>query len=440
MRKKNEFITALPSLKPIMVIDEVNGVILTPDEWGSPVHKLLNYVKYQAERTYAKHKQKLLTECEDSRGSANSYGRKLGYRLNPKSLPKHVLAKSRIQELYLYNLITTVRSYTESTNQDKQEPSFTMTINLGAVDKQMATISRDGSELSLSWKVWDKQLLFIFQIPDYIQNYEIHKWCLPIIRVNNNGELVWGFSIIELFKQQAPGTDRIGVDWGVVKPYTVAVVNRNKRLIAIYNPSKYLMKLVEHKNNLVREKKLVNEKMDRLTKYKTHQRLPLLEQSRRELSLKISHIGELIAKQSAHEITNKIQKHHSNTVNVENLKWVSGYKGAKVGSNHSFQTARYEKNLTHSLKRAGVKTKRVNPKNTSQKCATCGNFITHNTKNRIIHCQVCNIQRDRDINAAWNITKTTLGSYRLPRDQNKGIKPTLVVANQTTQSLKPLLL
>lgn len=445
MINNKEIITSLSALKPIMVIDETTGTLLSVSEWGVPVRKLLGYVKHESERTYRRNKKKLEKECENSKGSANSYGRKLGYRLN--NLPKKVLAKSRIQELYLYNLITTVRSYVNSPVETKQPPNFPLKINLGAVDKQMVTLSyqEEERELTLSWKVWDKQLLFIFQTPPHIQKYNITKFCLPTIRENKKGVLVWDFAITEHYAPAPHGSDRVGIDWGVVKPYTMSILNRNKRLVAVYNPSKLILKLVEKKDILVQEKQNINNKIERLIKYKNHTQHPVLEREAINLARKITQLGHQIAKHTAHEITTKISKHHTNTINTENLKWVSGSKGSKAGSNHSFQHARLEQATSHSLARVGVKTKKVNPRNTSQKCSKCGNVIKHEQGKRLIHCADCSLTLDRDVNASINIAlninykpNKSLGNNRLLRGQNKGITPTLVAVKNTAQLSKPL--
>lgn len=441
MRKNKEVTSAMGGLRPVMVIDEVTGLLLGESEWCVPVRKLLNYVQYETTRTYAKNKDKLHDECAGNKGTANAFGRKLGYRLG--KLPKPVLVQSRIQELYLHNLITTVRSFVESPVLTKQSPSFPLKINLGAVDKQMVTIAYEDGELSLSWKVWDRKLLFVFKTPPHVRKYNVVKFCLPSVRVNKNNQLVWDFPIKEYYAPALPGSERAGIDWGVIKPYTLSVVNRNKNIVAVYNPSKKLLSLVNNKNTLVTEKQRVSSKIERLTAYGEHEKLSVLLDEKRYLSRKITELGHQIAKQTAHEITKKIKKHHTNTINTEKLSWISGHKGAKVGSNHSFQHARLEQATTHALSRIGVRTKKVNPRNTSQLCHKCGDIIKYQQGKRLIHCSSCSFSMDRDVNASANIAlninkNKSLNNHRLLRDQNKGHAPTLIVVHNTTQSSKPL--
>jgi len=52
---------------------------------------------------------------------------------------------------------------------------------------------------------------------------------------------------------------------------------------------------------------------------------------------------------------------------------------------------------------AGKQVIKVNPAYTSQTCSGCG--IRHKLKlsDRIFHCPVCDLQSDRDVNAAINI-------------------------------------
>ncbi len=59
---------------------------------------------------------------------------------------------------------------------------------------------------------------------------------------------------------------------------------------------------------------------------------------------------------------------------------------------------------------AGCQTVFVNPENTSKTCHVCGNIQDMPLNERIYHCEGCNTETDRDINAAINIlAKATAG-------------------------------
>ncbi|WP_424100726.1 RNA-guided endonuclease InsQ/TnpB family protein [Moorena producens] len=58
---------------------------------------------------------------------------------------------------------------------------------------------------------------------------------------------------------------------------------------------------------------------------------------------------------------------------------------------------------------AGLATKAVNPRNTSQNCSNCGKKIPKKLKDRIHSCHHCGYVEDRDVNAAKNILKLAVG-------------------------------
>ncbi|NEO35986.1 MAG: transposase [Moorea sp. SIOASIH] len=90
---------------------------------------------------------------------------------------------------------------------------------------------------------------------------------------------------------------------------------------------------------------------------------------------------------------------------------------------------------------AGLLTKAVNPRNTSQNCSNCGKKVPKKLKDRIHSCPHCGYTADRDVNAAINILNLAVGhpvrskafrvSVRAPRRRKPialagvGKKPTL---------------
>ncbi|NEO96072.1 MAG: transposase [Moorea sp. SIO3G5] len=59
--------------------------------------------------------------------------------------------------------------------------------------------------------------------------------------------------------------------------------------------------------------------------------------------------------------------------------------------------------------KAGLITKAVNPRNTSQNCSNCGKKVPKKLKDRIHSCPHCGYVEDRDVNAAKNILKLAVG-------------------------------
>lgn len=142
---------------------------------------------------------------------------------------------------------------------------------------------------------------------------------------------------------------------------------------------------------------------------------------------KLTRLKNAIAQQMGSEVSQKLAKHNLNTLNVENLTWVTGKRyGGRW--NHS----RQQETITHSLARVGIRVKKVNPKNTSQTCHKCGNQITHKTEARTVWCEECRTELNRDFNAAMNIAKKNLTTYPVTKRDN-GSNPTsgsLEVAEQ----------
>lgn len=429
-------------LRPVMVVDCTSGDLLTEEEWNKPVQALLNHIQASVERTWGKYSARLVEEVENFTGSANSYGRSLGYKLDYTKLPHRTLAKSRINELYLHNLVSGVSSYVLNPQSNKQTPSFPKQVNLGAVDKQMVTVSVNNNELSLKWKCWNKELLFVFTLPAYIQAYDVHKYCLPIVRLDKDGNIRFNFSIKENIPERlTKNTQRAGLDWGVRELYTIAVVNQNGRIAAHYTPSRQLRKLQKKKDALTLNRQRIFAKLERLTQYGDHVKLPNLTRQHHELTHKITRMGITISKLVSNEITQKIVKHDLRVLNLEQLNWVTGTSSNKAGSNHSFQHARMSNATTHSLARFGLETQKVNAAGTSQECHTCGTQVTHNHKTRTVRCDSCQSTLDRDFNAAINIalrsrTLTPL-SNRLQRDHKK-TNVTMVRGTPPLQSFKAL--
>ncbi|NEO39137.1 MAG: transposase [Moorea sp. SIOASIH] len=88
--------------------------------------------------------------------------------------------------------------------------------------------------------------------------------------------------------------------------------------------------------------------------------------------------------------------------------------------------------LSVKAENAGLITKAVNPRNTSQNCSNCGKKVPKKLKDRIHSCPNCGYVADRDVNAAINILKLAVGhpvsskAYRATEPLGGvGKKPTL---------------
>jgi hypothetical protein len=282
----------------------------------------------------------------------------------------------------------------------RNEPSFPLTMNLGAVNSQMAGITGlHDDHLTLRFKCWDKDMLITFRIPEYILKRSIVKWSLP--RVNMVHDLpAYTFTIMESSEARGPSQCSAGVDLGRVKPFVMVTLNKHGAIISQGESSPKLTRLNRKRERILTEKKYLTRKIrayDALGKDAT---LLITEKQRKGNKARV--LGRQVALLTGSEIAKRLQDTTVSTLRMENLKWVTGRTyGSKW--NHSAQ----QEAIKHATARIGITTKKINPRNTSQSCSRCGTRITHDTCRRTIHCPTCDLTMDRDYNAAINIARVT---------------------------------
>lgn len=429
-RTQQALISALPALKPTLIINKTTGEITPPAVFNNDLEQLVHTVKTRSEQYYLNHRTLVHKELLTYTGApqAAEFARQKGWVLT-EGLPRGVKAKSRVERLARYHLVQTVTSFVLNPNSSKQEPGFGLSVNLGAVDAQMAGLTREGNQLILAFKCWENEYLLFFTLPAYVLTRNILKISLPVIRLNKNNEWVYGYTIQEQPLTRVKGTQKAGLDLGRVEPYTMVVTNQDGNRIAAYTTSGRLKQLNHKRERLLVEKKHILTKLDH---YKNLNHTPVKQEVlQKEASYKrdkITRLGVTIAHHVGSEVTKKLVKHKVSTLNLENLKWV---QGAKYGSkwNHSKQ----QEHITHSLKQTGINTKFVNPKNTSQECYKCNTKLVHNTKSRTVWCVECKTKLDRDYNAAMNIVRDKNNNSSPVPSGNTGV--TLVpITEQVTRS------
>ena len=423
-KKKGTLISAIPALKPTLILDSQTGEIIEPVVFYSDLEKLVTTVKEAAEEFYLTNKELVETGLKTYTGlpKPTEYARQKGWNM-ARGLPREAKAKSRIERLARYNLVQTVSSYVLNPNPKKRPPSFSKTITLGAVDSNMVTLEQSENKLVLTFKCWSKEYELHFTLPSYVLERNIIKFSLPTIRLNKNNEWVFGFTIQEQAEVREVGKHTAGVDLGRVEPFTLAVLNENNKRVAHYVSSGRLNQLNQKRERLLGEKKHIVTKIESYTSLDLDSTVLLTERDFKRN--KIIRLGVEVAKQVGFEITKKLVKHKVSVLNMEDLRWVTG---AKYGSkwNHSKQ----QEHIAHSLSRKGIATRKVNPKNTSQECYVCGTKLVHNTKNRTVRCVECKTKLDRDFNAAMNIAKNKNKNVSPP--VNGGVGVTLARKGQVT--------
>lgn len=376
----------------------------------------MDFVVSETVRLYGKHEAALFTDLQDYRGVPQpaEYARQHGIKgfLN---LPKRIKATSRIEKLIQYKLVSETASYILNPNPDKQKHSYSQVLNLGAVDKQMATMSVVDDELTLIWKCWDAEYYLTFKIPAYVLKRNIVKYALPLVKQDKKtGEFVFIFTVFELITPRESSAHTVGIDLGVVKPYSMVVANRDGRRVASYETSPRLTQLARKQERLRTETRNIRTKIsNRATRNLTS---PTQEQELTRTRNKTTRLTKTIAQQIGSEVTSKLIKHNSNLIQVENLKWISGFTGSKIGSSR-WSHSQQQEAITHTTTRAGFTVRKVNAQNTSQVCHGCGERIIHRA-GRTVWCEKCFTSLDRDFNAAMNIAKQT---FPVSKKLNGGI-------------------
>ena len=429
---KNKLVSSLPPLKPSQVVNLNTGEVIPLYEHDNTIAQLVEYITREVTvycgENLRKLEQDLLSDKRKIKPA--EWARQNGYALpNKDALFKGVLAKSRVEKLYQHKLISETLSYVLNPNPRKQAPSFAPKINLGAVDKQMCVLSVEGGEISLEFKAWDKRYLLSFSIPYYLLDRNITKWSLPTIELRK-GVPHYVFSVEEKIPVRRTSRNQSGLDLGRAEPYTLTVVNRKGERIAHYTTSPRVKALNSKRERILREKTHILRKANHYEKLGLNPEI--LRTEAKFKARKALILGDEVARQVGADVTKKLAQHDTNILNLENLSWAVGKKYGSRWTHSQSQSA-----ITHSLARKGIRTHKINPKDTSQTCHKCEERVVHNARTRLATCTECKEKFDRDYNAAMNIAKKKTTSYPAQKSRN-GDKPSLVrqlVENNTHNSV-----
>ena len=175
-------ITALPRLLPVQIVNLKTGELHTWESYrAEALDPLLEWVVKETNRMFEYDPQRVLVDVEGLHHNPAEYARQKHYNPNIEELGRGVRAKSRLARLVQHKLMSETASYVRNPNPRKQPHRFSRTINLGAVDSQMVTLSRESERLILSWKCWENEYELTFLIPHYAQTRNITKWSLPVV-------------------------------------------------------------------------------------------------------------------------------------------------------------------------------------------------------------------------------------------------------------------
>jgi len=135
-----------------------------------------------------------------------------------------------------------------------------------------------------------------------------------------------------------------------------------------------------------------------------------------------------------HKTSRKIVDNYD-IIYIENLKirnMVRNHSLAKSISDAGW--GRFIDLISYKAESAGGQIINVDPRNTTQNCSQCGNYVNKTLSNRVHECPYCGLRMDRDHNAALNI----LARGREIRREQSELKPeeekATTLATETVQA------
>jgi len=269
-------------------------------------------------------------------------------------------------------------------------------INLGAVNKQYATIENDPfatGEIVLKMVIQGEwyRLFFKFDATRFPEG----KVTLPLIKIENN-QPVFIFTVVTNNPiVQFSGDYVVGVDVGINNYATVVV--RNTETGKIVHETTLSQRVHSLWNSVRASQKQVyqlRKKADKLL-YQRQARMSALDEAqlhREAASRKKRELAILAAQEIAY-----LSYFYDNAViAVEDLGWI-----ANTMQNGIWNRGELISWVTHYVSQNGGWVVAVNSANTSQQCHKCGSKVSHPT-HEVSLCPKCGAM-DRDMNAAANI-------------------------------------
>ena len=374
-------------------------------------------------------------------------GRQAGVTM-PDFLVSGRTGRSRKERLVQYNVVASYRSYQERVNAasgesskyvsqgwkrtvDASAPSYGEDyVNLGAVDRQYAAIENDpfaDGEIVLRMVIQGQWHRLIFDFDN--KRFREGKVTLPVIKVEY-GQPVFVFTVMtDNPVVQFSGDYTIGVDVGINNYVTVVV--RNTKTGRIVHETT-LSQRVHSLWNSVRASEVQVRALRRKAATLLHdrqERMSALDEAQlhREAASRKKRELAILA---AQEIANLSHTWGNAVVAVEDLSWIR----------NTMQNGRWNRGvlvqwLTHYVSQNGGWVVAVNPAQTSQKCHSCGQQVTHPTH----EVSVCaeHGAMDRDVNAAANIAARGVPRVikaRATRAKNRKLGPQVPLKTPPTRA------
>ena len=420
-QKYGESTSGIPPMRPLQIMDKKGND--RTDAFNKACWNLMQLIQENIQLTNT---QDIIQQLEEEKyENGKSFKPAEWARQHDTHLiikPDGLKAASRVDRLYQLEIITKLASFVNQPDDRKKEPSYPLSLNLGAADKAMreATVDTTNNLIYLSFKCYDDEYLLSFRLPQHMIGRNIIKINAPIINWNHDlNAPVFCFSITEKTAKRKKENKNLtaGYDDGRVEPFILVIRNDNGKCIATYHASKQLIMMNNNREALIKEVKelralrarvscLLNGRLeDYSAKLELREHYDKLTEEISNKSSKAERIGRSIARKQASEIRACLRKHPMvSDVNAEELSWATG---EEYGSRWNHGEKQDE--LAHQVNKDGVRVNLVNPAGTSSHCYHCGGDVRLNTMYRVAVCDACRIIMDRDWNAAMIIARR--GSY-----------------------------
>ena len=323
--------------------------------------------------------------------------------------------KSRKEKLIQYNTVTAYRSWQERVKAANSESSKYVSrgwkrtvdgsvptygdgdfINLGAVDKQYATIENNpvtDGEIVLRMIIQGKwhRLIFPFDNTRFFEG----KVTLPLIKIQDNRPVFIFTVVTDNPVVQFSGDYTIGVDVGINNYATVVVRNSETgQIVRQTTLSQRVHSLWNSVRASERQVRALKKKADKLI-YQRQAHMSAIDEAQlhREAASRKKRELAILA---AQEIANLSHQYGNAVVAVEDLSWIRN-----TVQNGRWNRGAFTQWLTHYVAQNGGWAVSVNAANTSQVCHVCGGQVAH-PKHKVSICPKHGVL-DRDVNAAANI-------------------------------------
>ena len=367
-------------------------------------------------------------------------GRQAGVTI-PGFLVTGKSGRSRKEKLFQYNVVSSFRSWQERDKAANGESSKYVSqgwkrtvdgsapsyggdyVNLGAVDRAYAAIENDpfaDGEIVLKMVIQGAWYRLIFNFDN--KQFTEGKVALPVIKVQG-GQPVFIFTVVtDNPVVQFSGDYTIGVDVGI-NAYATVVVRDTKtgRIVHETTLSQRVHSLWNSVRASEQQVRDLRKKADGLLSHR-QERMAALDEAqlhRKAASRKKRELAIL----AAQEIADLSHAWGNAVVAVEDLSWV-----VNTMQNGRWNRGALVKWLTHYVTQNGGWVVAVNPSNTSQKCHSCGQQVTHPT-HKLSVCPEHGVM-DRDVNAAVNIAARAVprvAKARMTRAKNRKLQPQQVL-------------